>query len=83
MGSPKLIAITLANLLGISKEGVYRRLRGESSFTLEELVILCRELGISIDELLEDTENVNFTFKPLYNQPLQLDQYLLKYYTSI
>lgn len=62
-------------MLEISKEGAYRRLRGDTSFSLEELLILRRNLGISIDELIDGTESVNFSFKPLYNKPLELDEY--------
>lgn len=76
IGSTKLVAITLAPLLHVSKEGVYRRLRGETSFTLEELLTLRKVLGISLDELVDGTENIAFSFKPLYDKPLQLDAYL-------
>ncbi len=76
IGSTKLVAITLAPLLNVSKEGVYRRLRGETSFTLEELLTLRKVLGISLDELVDGTENIAFSFKPLYDKPLQLDAYL-------
>jgi|AntRauTorckE5430_2_1112549.scaffolds.fasta_scaffold02069_3 hypothetical protein len=69
------IAIALAELLSISKEGAYRRLRGDTSFTLDELMILRKKIGISIDELTEGTENVSFSFKPLYDKPLELDEY--------
>lgn len=69
------IAAAVAELLGISKEGAYRRLRGDTAFTLNELMMLRKKVGISIDELDEATENVSFTFKPLYDKPLELDAY--------
>tara|TARA_B110000902_G_scaffold75762_1_gene89931 strand:- start:17342 stop:18376 length:1035 start_codon:yes stop_codon:yes gene_type:complete len=69
------VAVTIAGILDISKEGAYRRLRGTTSFTLDELMVLRKKIGLSIDELLSGTENVSFSFKPLYNAPLELDKY--------
>lgn len=69
------VALAVADLLDISKEGAYRRLRGDTSFGLRELLTLRRKLGISIDELIDGTESVNFSFKPLYGKPLALDDY--------
>lgn len=37
--------------LDIAKESAYRRLRGEMSFTFDEIIILSQELDFSIDEL--------------------------------
>ena len=46
---------TLANLLteflDIDKDAVYRRLRGEVSFTFAEMAIIARKLGISLDSI--------------------------------
>lgn len=69
------VAQALADILSVSKEGAYRRLRGDTSFTLEELMTLRKKIGISIDELSEGTENTNISFKPLYDKPLELEEY--------
>ena len=42
----------LMEALDISRESVYRRIRGDISFTLEEIAKLSVELGFSIDELI-------------------------------
>jgi len=42
----------LMEALNISRESVYRRIRGDISFTLEEIAKLSVELGFSIDELV-------------------------------
>jgi len=42
----------LMEILNISRESVYRRLRGEISFTFEEIVMLSVDLGFSIDEII-------------------------------
>ncbi|MDR0976934.1 MAG: hypothetical protein LBL78_04160 [Prevotellaceae bacterium] len=50
---PKKNAIPyLMEMLGIARESVYRRLRGEVPFTIDEMDVLSRELGFSVDELL-------------------------------
>jgi len=42
----------LMEVLNISRESVYRRIRGDISFTLEEIAKLSVDLGFSIDELI-------------------------------
>lgn len=42
----------LMDTLNISRESVYRRIRGDISFTVEEIAKLSVELGFSIDELV-------------------------------
>ncbi len=69
------MASSVADLLSISREGAYRRLRGDTSFTLDELIILRKKIGISIDELDDGTENISFSFKPLYDNPSELQAY--------
>lgn len=41
----------LSDILEISKESAYRRMRGEMSFAFDEIIKLSKELGFSIDEL--------------------------------
>jgi len=50
------IANMLTDMLFIGKEAAYRRLRGEVSFTLDEMAIIARSLNISIDEVLGMTD---------------------------
>ncbi|MDR0962770.1 MAG: hypothetical protein LBM62_09495 [Mediterranea sp.] len=42
----------LMSILGIARESIYRRIRGEVPFTMDEMEILARELNLSIDEML-------------------------------
>ncbi|MDH6308559.1 hypothetical protein M2451_000870 [Dysgonomonas sp. PFB1-18] len=42
----------LYEVLNISKESVYRRLKGDVSFTLDDLIILSSKLSFSLDEIL-------------------------------
>ena len=43
----------LMELLDLSKESSYRRIRGEKGFSAQELYIISRDLNISIDEMLD------------------------------
>lgn len=69
-------AMVLSSLLNLSKEAIYRRLRGSTPFSLEELLQLREVYGLSIDELTGETQSIAFTFRPLYNQPMQIHDYL-------
>ena len=44
-----LLADELSRLLGISKDGAYRRIRGETDFSLEEAALITRKYKISPD----------------------------------
>lgn len=43
----------LMDLLSLGKESVYRRLRGEIEFTLDEIIKISNRFGISIDDIIE------------------------------
>ena len=42
---------TITELLGIDKDAVYRRLRGEVAFSFAEMALIARRFGISLDVL--------------------------------
>jgi hypothetical protein len=46
----------LMDALQLSRESVYRRIRGEISFSVEEVALLSTKLGFSIDEMLGKTK---------------------------
>lgn len=46
------LADMLMDTLYIGKEAVYRRLRGEVPFTLQEAALVSRKLGISLDKII-------------------------------
>lgn len=52
----------LTNILPISKEAAYRRLRGEISLTLEEAVRLAQKLGVSLDNIVEVEKDGKYCF---------------------
>lgn len=68
VGKGKSVIRELADLLDLSVESVYRRFRGATSFTLNELWLIRQEYGISIDKLMGDTRKVDVEFKPVNNE---------------
>ncbi len=59
----------LAEVLDISTDSVYRRLRGETALSIFELEILCKKYKLSFDSLCETVENsVTFDFNQINNE---------------
>lgn len=55
------LADELGNLLDISADSVYRRIRGEKPLTLTELKTICEHFKLSVDQLLQlNNESVLF-----------------------
>ena len=50
------LADRIADMLGIEKESAYRRLTGKVNFSLCEAGVIAKNLGISIDEMLQQDE---------------------------
>ena len=46
------LANVLMDILCMSKEAIYRRLRGEVAFTFSEVAIIAGQLGISLDKII-------------------------------
>jgi len=59
----------LAEVLNLSKESVYRRLKGLIPFTFEEIILLSVKLDFSMDELLKGDKNEQVIFN-LHNNKL-------------
>lgn len=58
----------LADLLHLSKDAVYRRLRGDTLLTPDELLDLARKYRVSLDGLaLKDTNTVFFSYNTFSN----------------
>jgi len=73
----------LADLLNISKDSAYRRLRGEKSLDIREIQILSNHFNLSLDSILNTNNNVlsfntliidsnDFTFQDWLNNILEL-----------
>jgi Helix-turn-helix len=68
---------TLAALLDISYDSVYRRIRGEKPITLDELKLLCDKFQLSLDHVLQLNSNTIVFTDPEANETVQdFKQYL-------
>ena len=56
------LTIYLSDLLNISRESAYRRIRGEINFTFEEVATLSRNLGFSLDNVIGIKRDANALF---------------------
>lgn len=80
------IVNVLADMLYISKESTYRRLRGEIPFTFQEVMTISRQLGISLDNLniADSSKSKPFRLNLIeYINPAESDFALLEEMTTI
>ena len=67
----------VAELLGISNDSAYRRIRGEKPITLEEIKLLCVRYRISLDQLLHlNSESVVFSGKLANPDSFDFEMYM-------
>lgn len=77
----------IAQVLEVSTDSAYRRIRGEKPLSVEELYKLCIRFQLSIDQLFK-SESLIFTGSFIHPSSFRFDQYLqsaiqhLKYMTS-
>lgn len=65
--SPNIsFADDLSEILNISRDSAYRRIRGETILSLDEVKLLCNRYGVSLDSLLSANSNtVTFRYQPI------------------
>lgn len=74
------LAEELADILNISTDSVYRRLRSQSAFTIDEIGIIAEKFDIPMESIFSTTkEHVSFNFNPLYNQTNNFHAYMKWY----
>ncbi len=67
----------IAELLGISYDSAYRRIRGDKPLTLDELILLNEKFGLSIDTFLNvETNNVVFNCHAVEDKKIRIKQWL-------
>lgn len=79
------LAAYLIDLLSLGREAVYRRIRGDVSFSLDELSLISKALNISIDDVLGKKDlKASFSMDMIQSDRF-LDQYcdFLTYYIDI
>lgn len=60
----------LADLLHISNDSAYRRIRGETALSIEEITAICKQYRLSFDSFINNNANqfVSFSYHPLNHQ---------------
>jgi len=67
----------ISELLGISYDSAYRRIRGEKELSLEELKVLCQQYRISLDMLFSvESQNIIFNSLAIGEQGCSFIQWL-------
>lgn len=67
----------LADLLQVSNDSIYRRIRGETLLTLDETYKICEHFKISIDALTNQKDNkVSFSYNSFLIENRSFDDYL-------
>ena len=67
----------VADLLNISNDSAYRRIRGEKPLGLDEVQVLCNKYHVSLDQLLQlDTNTVIFSYDKVDHLSFGFNKYL-------
>src|SRR6186997_224170 len=67
----------IAEILNISNDSAYRRIRGEKPIALEEIKKLCSKFKISLDQLLQlNSDSIVFSGKVADPENFNFDLYL-------
>ncbi len=67
----------LAKLFGVQKDAVYRRLRGDTLLTPDEITLLTKTFNLSLDSLVyQESSTVFFNFTPFSNKVNNVGDYL-------
>ena len=79
------LANEIADVLEISADGAYRRMRSESVLSMDELVKLCRHYKIPPDVIVSSDENSSaiFQFRKMINDEIGFEDYLKNIYNDL
>lgn len=68
----------LADLLNISNDSAYRRIRGETALSMEEITSICKHYKLSFDSFINSNTNqfVNFSYHPFQDHENSFQAYL-------
>ncbi len=72
------LVFELTELLEISTDSMYRRMRGETSLTFDELEIICNKYKISFDSFINlESNNVTFNYTLMEEGEISFKKYLV------
>ncbi|MFH0866300.1 MAG: helix-turn-helix domain-containing protein [Bacteroidota bacterium] len=74
----------LSDLLELSTDSAYRRIRGETAFTLDEIIKICNIYRISFDSFCsQESGSVNFNYSLLSDNQSDMVEYLQRILTDM
>lgn len=74
----------IAEILKISRDSAYRRIRGETVLSLDEAKVLCNQYGVSLDVLLgTSSEIVPFRHQVVNNTPEAFEKWLRSLFDNL
>lgn len=72
------LADELSDLLEVSTDSAYRRIRGETALSIDEVVKICKHYKIPFSPVSEENPNtITFGIRPLNNDKLAFENYLV------
>jgi Helix-turn-helix len=67
----------LSKLLNIGPDAIYRRMRGDSSLSSDEITLLAKKFNVSLDKFIfQQSDSVVFTFNPFSHKVRSFEDYL-------
>ena len=83
------LADKISDILNVSADSAYRRIRGEKPLTLDELKLICESFDTSLDQVLNlKTDTLVFTAPEINSDFITIEDYLkgilrqVKYFNS-
>ncbi len=78
------LADVMADLLQVSNDSAYRRIRGDTSLTLDEVAILCKHFNITLDTANSEFKgSVTFRYRPLGRKEDAFEDYFESVLTDL
>src|SRR4051812_42349398 len=74
---------TLAEILDVSRDSAYRRIRGETVISLDEIKKLCHHYHVSVDALVFPAASVSFQHWAVNNSDFKLENWLTSIHTNL
>ena len=73
----KNFAQELSQLLGVNVDAAYRRSRGVTQLTFDEINKMCKHYSVSFDSIINyEGRTVPFHYNPMFNEDFSMRQYL-------
>jgi hypothetical protein len=78
------LAEEIADILDISTDSAYRRIRGETGLTIDEIFRITKKYPISVDDIFSNrAETVTFTYTKLTDSAKNFEEYLGRIHSHV